>query len=111
MSCYLVGSDEIRAIARHLAPTANVDAETLGAMLAVANVEACIHRYGDRHGPVAGGFLNSEDELMQFYMDCESGPVSDQCPEQLIGTYVYQACDHDNWENLPIRHYLNGGHA
>jgi hypothetical protein len=111
MSCYLVNENRINAIARHIAPQANVSAAVLAEMMAVANLEAVVHRYGDRHGPVAGGFLNTEADVTDYIYSCIHGEASTDCVFDLIGEYVYQACDHNNWENLPIRHYINGGQA
>ena len=102
MSCCLLEERQLAVITLYCSGDPKLAEE-----LARTNLEAVRHRYGDRHGPFAGGFLDSQEEVDEYIRDsgriAERGiAFSDSEAKAFIDSNLYQVADHERYPNIPV---------
>tara|TARA_R110000751_G_scaffold95084_2_gene185647 strand:+ start:191 stop:658 length:468 start_codon:yes stop_codon:yes gene_type:complete len=115
MSAYLVSPEHIAEIARfaykpsqfgfnpyNLVAKQKIDLDgsvDLARLLLQANVDSLQARYYD-HGPVAGGFLQYEEDITNYFDDIDFAGNKILSPESIynmVNCLEYQSCEVDGW--------------
>tara|TARA_R100000935_G_scaffold54629_1_gene83715 strand:- start:1380 stop:1850 length:471 start_codon:yes stop_codon:yes gene_type:complete len=128
MSAYLVSPEHIAEIAR-FAHKPNkfgfnpynlvakhqpeiVGMKGLAQLLLQANVDSLQARYYD-HGPIAGGFLNDESEITNYFDDLDlemkGKTLSAESIYNMVNCLEYQSCESTDWISSDaywVLHYI-----